>query len=308
MSKRDESVLVLGGTGNYGRYIVKSLLDKNERVRVLSRDSRRAREILSEKPELIEGDITSRESVIEALRGVKAIIISVSAFSRKTIRKIAHIEPDSVMMVLDEARKSYINRIVYISVYDILKSEIEQSGILQGKIKQEIEKSLNKSDFNWTVLGAPPMMDIFFAFIRGGSKMMVPGGDPPKIVTISPADLGEIAAQAVLRNNLAGKRFRMAGPEAFSFPEAADRITKITGKKISFIKIPLLPLRIASILSRPINPYLSHLFRFVKLLNSSSWEKFATELTKDHQLLRETFDYQPTTLELQAKLWITKKE
>ena len=106
------TILVLGGTGHYGRHIVGSLLEMGEPVKVLSRNSNKAKEILGEKPEIVEGDITSRESVVESLKGTKAIVISVSAFSRKTIRKLKLIERDSVLMVLEEAKKAGISRIV----------------------------------------------------------------------------------------------------------------------------------------------------------------------------------------------------
>ncbi len=39
------------------------------------------------EPEIIEGDITSRKSIIESLKETKAIIISISAMHRKLIRK-----------------------------------------------------------------------------------------------------------------------------------------------------------------------------------------------------------------------------
>ena len=86
--KENKFILVLGGTGHYGNHIVRSILAKGELVKVLSRNCQRAREILGNKPEIIEGDITSRGSIINSLKDTKAIIISVSAMSRKNIRKI----------------------------------------------------------------------------------------------------------------------------------------------------------------------------------------------------------------------------
>ncbi|MHA2332210.1 MAG: SDR family oxidoreductase [Candidatus Hodarchaeales archaeon] len=299
-------VLVLGGTGHYGRHVVHDLLEMGERVRVLSRDSRRARNMLGEKPEIIEGDITSRESIVDSLRGTKAVVISVSAFSRKLIRKLSLIERDSVLMVLDEAKKAGISRIVYISVFDIRKSVIQKFNIPQGYLKLEIEETLAESDFNWTVLGAPPSIEIFFSMIRG-NKMTVPGGGPPKLPTISPVDLGKIAAQAAVRTDLAKIRFRLTGPEAISFPEAAKRISNIVGKTITFRKIPLFPLKVASVITRPFNPYLSHLVKFVKLLNYFPAD-MAANVQEDHLTLREIFDYEPVTLEMHARMWSEKQK
>ncbi|MFX1283909.1 MAG: SDR family oxidoreductase [Promethearchaeota archaeon] len=289
-------ILVLGGTGHYGRHIVKALTSNNHKVRVLSRNMAKAREILGDEPEIVEGDIISKEVVIKALEGVKAIIISISAFNRKTIRKLKLIERDSVLMVLEEAEKLGISRIVYISVYEKPDADID---MLQGKIKREIEDTLEKSSFNYTILGAPPSMEIFFAMIRNG-KMTVPGGGPPALPTISPIDLGIIAAQTVSRFDLNEKRFSLVGSDVISFREAAERISNITGNKIGFRKVPLFPIRIGAAITgllSPIFPYISQMLRFIILMNTAFTAEIIDQVYEHQKLLQETFDYQPMTIE-----------
>lgn len=170
-----------------------------------------------------------------------------------------------------------------------------------GDIKIEIEERLKESEFNWTVIGVPPNIEMFFMMIRR-TTMTVPGGGYLPLPTISPFDLGNIVAEAVIRNDLSKQRFRATGPEAFSFPEAAEKITAITGIKIKHRKIPLIPLKLAGIFTKPFNPYLWHLVKYVKLFNNFP-QNIVDQVPKDHQLLRETFNYKPTTLEMHAKLW-----
>ena len=142
-------------------------------------------------------------------------------------------------------------------------------------------------------------MEMFFAMLRGNT-MSVPGGGSNAIPNVSPSDLGEIAAQTIMRDDLGRKRIRVTGPEAISFPEAADRISKVTGRRIKFRKIPLLPLKLASIISRPFTPYLKHLVAAIKLMNNFP-KDIAEEVPQDHQWLLEHFDYTPTTLEMEAR-------
>ena len=129
---------------------------------------------------------------------------------------------------------------------------------------------------------------------------MVPGGGPAALPTVSAVDVGEIAAQAALRDDLGGKRLRLTGPEALSFKEAAQRISALTGTAIKFRKIPLTPIKIAAALTRPFNPFLRHLSWAIKLLNHFP-QDLATQVPANHQLLLETFDYTPTTLEMEAR-------
>lgn len=304
----EKPILVLGGTGHYGRHIVQSLVRKAAPVRVLSRNAGHARKILGEVPEIVEGDITAKDSVTETLNGVGRAIISVSAFAPKLIRKLKLIERDSVLEVLAEAERTGVSRIVYISTYSTSQDLPRGVNLETARIKSEVENALARSNFNWTVLGAAPSVEIFFAMIRGDT-MIVPGGGPPALPTVSPVDVGEIAAQAILRDDLSGKRFRMVGPEAISFTEAAKRISSIAGRTIKFREIPLVLPKIAYAVTWPLTPfsdallYVNQMLGFIKLLNQFP-QDLAAGVPEVHRLLLETFRYVPTSLEMEAQRWI----
>jgi len=154
-------------------------------------------------------------------------------------------------------------------------------------------------------------MQIFFAMIRG-ETMMVPGGGPPALPTIAAVDVGEIAAQAALRDDLGGRRFRLVGPEALSFPEAARRIAAVLGRPIRFRKIPLAGPILAWRITRPLARfsdrllYVNQMLGFIQLLNRFPAE-IAAQAPQAHRLLLETFNYQPTTLEMEAQRWALSK-
>ena len=304
MTKGDEmsdgkTILVFGGTGHYGQNIVRSLLDRGERVRVLSRNMSRAHSVFGGEPEVIEGDIASQATVISVLEGVRAIVIAVSAFSWKTIHKRVLIERDAVLRVLQEADRTGITRVVYLSGYDVREDFAERLGLLAfARPMLDVQAALVESRFNWTVLGCPPSMELFFAMIRG-TRMNVPGGGPPALPTISPIDLGTISAQAVLRDDLGCQRIRAPGLEVLSFSEAARRISAVWGREIRFQRIPVAPLKIAAVLTRPFNPFLRYLVMALKLMNNFP-EQLVAQVPEDHRKLRDTFDFTPTTLEMEA--------
>jgi uncharacterized protein YbjT (DUF2867 family) len=255
---------------------------------------------LGEGPEVIEGDIALRRPVISALNRARAIIIAVSAFSWKDVRKRTLIERDAILRVLEEAERMDAARVVYLSGYDVREGFAEELGVLAfARPMLDVQSALGQSRLNWTVLGCPPSMEIFFAMIRG-AKMIVPGGGPPGLPTISPMDVGTIAAQAALRDNLGGQRIRMPGPEALSFPEAARRISAVWGREIRLQRIPVTPLKIAAVLTRPFNPFLRYLTLAIKLMNNFP-EQLVAQVPEDHRNLRETFDFTPTTLEMEAQ-------
>jgi uncharacterized protein YbjT (DUF2867 family) len=227
------------------------------------------------------------------------VVVSLSAFTPGLIRQLERVERDAVLAVFEEARKAGVSRVVYLSAYELRPELIEELDLAFGRVKLAVETALARSDLNWTVMGQAFSMEIFFAFIKGG-WMVVPGGGPPGLPTVSPLDAGEIAAQTILRADLGGRRIRVTGPEAFSFPEAARRIAAVAGRRVIFQRIPLLPLRVASIVSQPFNPYLRHLCASVRMMNRFPQDLVA-QVPEDHRWLQATFDYTPITLEMEAR-------
>ena len=300
MKTENNLILVYGGTGYLGQKVVEKLIQKRKSVKVVSRNYDKAKQLFGEKVEIFQGDVTNRQSVIESLKNVSTIIICLSAMSNKLIRKMKQIERDGVLSIMEEAKKQNISRLVYLSGYEMRKQLLNDLKIPEfGEIKIEIESKISQSDFNWTILGDSPSFEIFFAFIRNG-KMMVPGGGLNAIPSISSEDVGEITAQTALRDDLNGRRIKLTGPEAFTFPEAAKHISLISGKEIKHKAVPLMVINIVSLLLLPFAPFVRFLYKSLKMLNNFPPD-LAENVPSDHKTLRELFDYEPVTLEMEIK-------
>jgi len=126
--------------------------------------------------------------------------------------------------------------------------------------------------------------------------MTVPGGGLNAIPCISAEDVGEITAQVALRDDLNGYRLKLTGPEAFTFPEAAKRISSISGKNIKHAAIPLIVVNIISFLLIPFTPFLRFLYKSLKMLNNFPPD-LAESVPDEHEKLRKLFDYVPVSLE-----------
>ena len=307
MTNQNNQIIVYGGTGNLGRKIVEKLIRKVKSVKVVSRNYDKARELFGEKVEIFHGDVTNRESVIESLTNVSTIIICLSAMSNKLIRKMKQIERDAVLSIMEEAKKQNISRLVYLSGYEMREQLLNDLKVPEfGEIKTEVESKISQSDFNWSILGISPSFEIFFAFTRNG-KMTVPGGGLNAIPSISSEDVGEITAQTALRDDLNGRRVKLTGPEAFTFPEAAKRISQISGKEIKHKAIPLMVINIVSFLILPFAPFVRFLYKSLKMLNNFPSD-LAENVPSDHKILRDLFDYEPVTLEMEINRRIKEDE
>ena len=291
-------IVVYGGTGFYGQKVVEKLVKKGQSIKVVTRNSENAKNIVGDKVVLFQGDVTEKGTIEKSLENVGAIVICLSAMSNKLIRRMKEIERDAVLEIMEQAKKANISRLVYMSGYEMRKQLLDDLKIPEfGEIKIEVEEKIRQSDFNWTILGDAPAFEIFFAFLSKG-RMVVPGGGLNAFPTISPEDVGEITAQIVVRDDLNGKRIKLTGPKAYSFPEVAKIMSDISGKRIKHMTIPLFLINIISFLLLPFIPFVRYLYKSLKMLNNFP-QDLAENVPEDHKLLRELFDYEPVTLEME---------
>jgi len=291
-------IVVYGGTGFYGQKVVEKLVKKGQSIKVVTRNSENAKNIVGDKVVLFQGDVTEKGTIEKSLENVGAIVICLSAMSNKLIRRMKEIERDAVLEIMEQAKKANISRLVYMSGYEMRKQLLDDLKIPEfGEIKIEVEGKIRQSDFNWTILGDAPAFEMFFAFLNKG-KMTVPGGGLNAFPTISPEDVGEITAQIVMREDLNERRIRLTGPKAYSFPEVAKLITDISGQRIKHMTIPLFLINIVSFLLLPFTPFVRFIYKSLKMLNNFPAD-LADNVPVDHKLLRELFDYEPVTLEME---------
>ncbi|MCB9284542.1 MAG: NAD(P)H-binding protein [Lewinellaceae bacterium] len=296
MPPLNKPIVVFGGTGHLGRKVVEKLLAKGVPVRVLTRNAASARDLLGPNVDFLEGDVCDPKMVEQAISETAGIVVALSAMSPKLIRREREIEYDAVLNILAEAKRQGVGRLVYLSVYGNRPDVLKQQGIGSlGAIQPEVERQIAESGLNWTILGNAPSYDLFFTFLRG-KRLMVPGGGYRPIPCIHSEDVGEIAARAVLRDDLSGRRFHMTGPRAISFPEFAEMVSGITGRPVRHQAIPLAILNVLTALIKPFNPFFRSIYFAVKLFNHFPAD-LAEAAPAEHRRLEETFGYAPVGME-----------
>jgi uncharacterized protein YbjT (DUF2867 family) len=299
-TENKRSILVLGGTGHYGQQIVKSLYRLGSTPRVLTRNPAAARTILNDSAVIFEGDLTDVASLEAALNGIDAVVIAVSAMTPKTARNMRLIEIDGVLNVLRMLEVRGILRVVYLSAYDLHDETIERLGIEKLSLaKRTVEAALIASSLNWTVLGCPPTMALFTEFLKG-NRLMAPGGLSSFMPTVSPVDLGEIAARAALRDDLGNKRFRVCAAEPMNADKAAAALSKLLGKPIAVRKIPLGVVNVGTAVLGLFNPFFRYIYMGLKVFNNFP-KDFIDRIPEDNRLLQETFGVTFRTFEEEMK-------
>lgn len=72
--EQKQSVAVVGASGRTGSLIIQKLLDKNYKVRAIVRDPAKGKIWESKGVEVVKGDLTSQESLTNAIKGVTHVV------------------------------------------------------------------------------------------------------------------------------------------------------------------------------------------------------------------------------------------
>lgn len=112
-------ILVTGGTGFVGRYVVRRLLDGDAEVRLLARDPARIDPATAEQVDVIRGDLCDRWAVARAIDRVDTVL-HLAALARPLARRanaFANVNVEAVRNLLDAATAAGVRRFVHVSTW-----------------------------------------------------------------------------------------------------------------------------------------------------------------------------------------------
>ena len=123
-------VLVTGATGFLGKYVVKELVAEGYFVRAFGRNKAVGQSLVSDQVEFFKGDLSSKQAVEEACRGVEMVVHAGAlstvwgpweSFYQANVLGTQH--------VLEASRTNKIKRLVYVSSPSIYAAPKDQIGI-----------------------------------------------------------------------------------------------------------------------------------------------------------------------------------
>jgi len=163
----NRTILVTGGTGFLGAYIIKNLIEKNYRVRAIRRSSNTPFFIPSpimEQVEWVEGDVLDIVALADAMQGVEAIIHSAAivSFDKKNRRSMYAVNCEGTANVVNIALENNIKRLVHISSVAALGRTIKMD-----KINEERKWTENKNNTHYAISKHQAEMEVWRGFSEG---------------------------------------------------------------------------------------------------------------------------------------------
>ncbi len=205
-------IIVFGATGGTGKLIVSQALAKGHSVTAFVRKP----EGLTPDPHLrvIQGDLFDLATLVDAVRGHRAVLSALGARSRQK----ADILANAIPVMLEAMRQEYVTRLIVLGASGVQRDHGKyQNALTNGAIwvaKKTLlkhpfidqtaqERLLAASDVDYTIVRAPRLLDGPFT----GTYRVLPDALPPGALSVSRADVADFMLQ-----QLTDPRFHRQGP------------------------------------------------------------------------------------------------
>ena len=230
--------VVLGATGNTGSIIANSLLTKGERVRVVGRDASRLARFVRKGAEAFTANVNDSAALTQALTGARAAYLMLPpSLTSLDYRADQERESDSIAKAVRESDLRYA---VLLSSFGAHVPE--GTGPIAGL--HSAEQKLNAiNGLNVLYLRAGYFMENHLAAIGmiQGMGMFGHAVLPDlKIPMIATRDIGEYAAERILKLDFAGKQAReLLGERDLTMTEVTAIIARgISKPDLRYVQFP----------------------------------------------------------------------
>ncbi|HTK94332.1 MAG TPA: SDR family oxidoreductase [Terriglobales bacterium] len=213
-------ILVTGAGGTVGSEVVKQLKAAGAQFRVGFHSPAKAEKAKAEGLAPVLFDFADRASVAAALQGADKLFLLSGNMPNQVEAETAAVE---------EAKKAGVKHIVKLSV---LQADKERYSF--ARWHRAVEKAIEKSGVAYTFLRPTGFMQNFVTYqsgsIRGQGALYEPMD--AKVSHVDVRDVAAVAVKALLSPGHEGKAYELTGPEALSYGQVADKISRATGREV----------------------------------------------------------------------------
>ena len=242
-------ILVTGGTGFIGPRVVHALRERDHPVRALVRDpgGRSATTLAAWGAELVQGDMTDRESLRRAVEGSEAVVhlVAIRQGSREQFRRVME---DGTRELVDAAKEAGVKRFVLMSALGT--SEETKDLVPYYHAKWEEEQTVSGSGLEHVIFRPS------FVFARDGGILPtfrrlarlspvtpITGSGKQRIQPIWIEDVAAYFAQSVDKAEATNRTFELGGPDAVSWNEFWARLKRALGQRRPSVHVPMALMR-----------------------------------------------------------------
>ena len=224
-------ILLVGATGQVGSRVAAKLVDQGARVRVLARDVDAATALLGPMVEVVRGDLMDPPSLTSALREVDIASLATAPGPRMTEQEINFVDAAAAvglprLVTLSAAYPDPAPDRIPFSWHTPVVARIEKSGLPATVLRPTQFASLLRWD-------APTVKTGKLHSVMGRSRFNI----------IDPEDVADLTVAALTEPAHAGQTWYVGGPDAVTYDDIADTLTRVLGYRVEHIGVDEATLR-----------------------------------------------------------------
>lgn len=228
--------VITGATGRTGSVAAESLLAAGERVRVVVRDPAKAERLKARGADVFVADLEDQEAFARAVRGAQGVYLLsppdlaandfIGERKRLTQRQVDTLAAEKVrhVVLLSSTGAQHASGTGPIVSVHHAEQQLRASGLAATFLRPGFFVE------NWASVLHPVQSDgVLPSFIPADKR----------IASVGTNDIGKAAAQALLDGPRGGRVIELSGPSDVSPNDVAAAFSRILGKKVSVVELPL---------------------------------------------------------------------
>ena len=236
------TVLVTGGTGFVGPYVVHELRSRDVPVRALVRDGSRGTRLANWGAELAVGDVRDPASLRIACEGVDAVGHLV-AIIRGRPRDVERVVAEGTRNHVAATQAAGVRRFVLASALGL--DERTKDAVPYFAAKWEMEAAVREAGLEYVILRPSfvfgrdgGVLPTFVRLARFSPVTPIIGPGTQRLQPIWVEDLAQHYALALTDPAAANRTFELGGPDAVTWNEFWQRLKRVLGVRRPSVHVP----------------------------------------------------------------------
>ncbi|MDD2901033.1 MAG: complex I NDUFA9 subunit family protein [Syntrophales bacterium] len=242
-------VLVTGGTGFVGRYVVRELLARGHEVRCLVRPGSVGKVAAGEGMEVFTGDALHPEAVVRAAAGCEAVVHLVGIIREFPGRGVTfeQVHVQATENVVNAAKDAGAQRFLHMSALGARPEPADPYHVTNFRAEELVQQSgLPYTIFRPSVIYGPEdqSINLFIKQIKTLRIVPVIGNGLYQMQPVPVATVAQAFALALELSQTENKTYEVGGPEPLTFNAIIDTLAEVLGRKVLKVHIMVWSLRL----------------------------------------------------------------
>jgi NAD(P)H dehydrogenase (quinone) len=210
---------ITGVTGSVGGRIASRLAGLGHRQKLIVRNRDRAPDLPGAG--VAEASYEDPRALREALAGTRTLFMVSTGETGDRARRHAS--------AVDAAVAAGVERIVYLSFLNAAQN----ATFTFARDHWLTEEHVRSTGVGYTILRDGPYLDYFPALAGADGVIRGPAGEG-RVGAVARDDVAEVAVAVLLGEGHDGRTYDVTGPEAISLREAAEVLSRVTGREVAY--------------------------------------------------------------------------